>query len=89
MIIGYLDPWGSPLEPPPLGSYRTRIRHRLLGGSWVAISRVISKVITLITLIRGLTTPRITAHEPPSVGQQMHLDVIPPESRDCVQAYSI
>ena len=36
------------------------------GGSWVVISGVISKVTVLITLIRGLITPLITTHEPPS-----------------------
>ena len=38
----------------------------ILGGSWVVISRVISKEIILMTHIRGLITPLITTHEPPS-----------------------
>ena len=38
----------------------------LLGGSWVVIIRVISRVTILITHIRGLTTPLISTHEPPS-----------------------
>ena len=38
----------------------------LLWGSWVVISRVISRVTILITHIRGLVTPLITTHEPPS-----------------------
>ena len=38
----------------------------LLGGSWVVVSRVISKVTILITHIRGLITLLITTHEPPS-----------------------
>ena len=38
----------------------------LLGGSWVVISGVISRVTIVITHIRGLITPLITAHEPPS-----------------------
>ena len=38
-----------------------------LGGSWVVINGVISKVTTLITLIRGFITALIiTTHEPPS-----------------------
>ena len=37
-----------------------------LGGSWVVISRVISRITVLITHIRGLITLLITAHEPPS-----------------------
>ena len=39
----------------------------LLGGSWVAISGVISRVTIVITHIRGLITPLITPHEPPSM----------------------
>ena len=39
---------------------------QVLGGSWVVISRVISRVTILTTHIRGLTTPLITTHEPPS-----------------------
>ena len=38
----------------------------VLGGSWVVISRVISRVTILITHIKGLITPLITTHEPPS-----------------------
>ena len=38
----------------------------LLGGSWVSISGVISRVTLILTLIRGLITPLITTHEPPS-----------------------
>ena len=41
-----------------------------LGGSWVVISRVISRVTILITHIRGLITPLITSHEPPSIHSQ-------------------
>ena len=38
----------------------------LLGGSWVVISRVISKVTIIITHNRRLITPLITTPEPPS-----------------------
>ena len=38
----------------------------LLGGSWVVISRVVSRVTILITHIKGLISPFITTHEPPS-----------------------
>ena len=38
----------------------------LLGGSWVVISGVISRVTIIITHIRGLITLLITTHEPPS-----------------------
>ena len=39
----------------------------LLGGSWVVRSGVISRVTIVITHIRGLITPLITTHEPPSM----------------------
>ena len=38
----------------------------LLGGSWVVISRLKSRVTILITHIRGLISPLIATHEPPS-----------------------
>ena len=38
----------------------------LLGGSWVVISGVISRVSVIITHISGLITPLKTTHEPPS-----------------------
>ena len=38
----------------------------LLGGSWVVISGVISRVAVLITHNGGLIAPLITTHEPPS-----------------------
>ena len=40
----------------------------LLGGSWVAISGVLSNVTIVITHIRALITPLITTHAPPSRG---------------------
>ena len=39
---------------------------KLLGGSWVVISRVISRVTILITHIGGLITPLKSTYEPPS-----------------------
>ena len=38
----------------------------LLGGSWLLISRAISRITAVITHIKGLITPLITTHEPPS-----------------------
>ena len=38
----------------------------ILGGSWVVVSRVISRITMVITYIRGLITLLITTHEPPS-----------------------
>ena len=40
--------------------------NRILGGSWVVISGVISRVTIVISPIRGLITILITTHEPPS-----------------------
>ena len=42
----------------------------LLGGSWVVLSRVTSRVTILITHIRGLITLLITTPEPQSKGQE-------------------
>ena len=38
-----------------------------LGGSWVLISRVISRVTRVITLLQGLITRLFSTHEPPSM----------------------
>ena len=45
-----------------------RVYIGILGGSWVVISGVISRVTITITHISGLITPLITTHEPPSMG---------------------
>ena len=42
------------------------LQEGLLGGSWLVLSRVRSRVTILITHIRGLITPLVTTHEPPS-----------------------
>ena len=39
---------------------------RLLGGSWVVISGVMSRVTIAITYIRGIISSLITTQEPPS-----------------------
>ena len=44
------------------------LKRGLLGGSWVVISRVISRITMVITYIGGLIAPLITTHEPPSTG---------------------
>ena len=49
------------------GSKALPLVARLLGGSWGVISGVIRKVTIVITHIRGLITPLIPTHEPPSV----------------------
>ena len=48
------------------GRYDLGFSSLLLGGSWVVISEVISRVAIIIAHIKGLTTPLITTHEPPS-----------------------
>ena len=47
-------------------------RSSTLGGSWVAISRVISRVTILITHIRGLITPLITTLSPKPLNPKPH-----------------
>ena len=42
----------------------------LLGGSWAVISGVLSRVTIVIAHIRGLITPLITTHEPPSESKE-------------------
>ena len=39
----------------------------LLGGPWVVVSGLISRATIVITQIKGLITPLITTHEPPSM----------------------
>ena len=52
---------------PKQVSYRSTLWGRL-GGSWVVISRVISRITIVISYTRGLITPLITTttHDPPS-----------------------
>ena len=47
-------------------TFNLRVYLSLLGGSWVVISRVISRTTMVVTYIRGLITPLVTTHEPPS-----------------------
>ena len=42
-------------------------KEQLLAGSWLVISSVISRITMVIAYIRGLITPLITTHEPPSI----------------------
>ena len=60
----------------------------VLGGSWVVISRVKSRVTILITQIRGLRTPLITTPEPPSIAfhsqhETRHPSGALPQYRNC------
>ena len=45
---------------------RPEVGFFILGGSWLVISGVLSTVTILITHTKGLITPLITTHEPPS-----------------------
>ena len=55
------------LSPGKLSSgARVRSQTILLGGSWVVISGVISRVTMHITHIRGLIALLISTHEPTS-----------------------
>ena len=56
--------------PCPSGRWNLQAEG-MLGGSWVVISGVLSKVTVLITPTRGLITPLITTHEPPSKTQHL------------------
>ena len=55
---------GCPLRADVVNFLRS-----LLGGSWLVISGVICRVTIVITIIRGLITPVITTHEPPSISR--------------------
>ena len=52
----------APFAPKRLRTHGTRP----IGGSWVVRIGVISRVTIVIAQIRGLITPLITTHEPPS-----------------------
>ena len=55
------------LNPEPVSlNLNTQTLNPILGGSWVGINGVRSRVTVVITRIRGLITPLITTHEPPS-----------------------
>ena len=63
--ITTLEPVNSAYLSTPQQSFLLGFR-ALLGGSWVVISGVISRVTIVITQIRGLITPLLTTHKPPS-----------------------
>ena len=46
--------------------YARHLYEGLLGGSWVAMSGVISPLRWVITIVTLLITPLIATHEPPS-----------------------
>ena len=45
---------------------KSSFRSSVLGGSWVVVSGVVGRLSKVIAHIRGLITPLITTHEPPS-----------------------
>ena len=58
--------WANSRNKP--GAPPASTKQSPLGGSWVVISRVISPLIWVITIVILLITPHITTHEPPSRG---------------------
>ena len=68
-----LSPKSSAGAPGP----RSEKVGRLLGGSWVVISGVISPLIWIITTVTLLVTPLITTHEPPSSDSEYTFNSIP------------
>ena len=54
------------MRDPDVGNFEDGSVSKVLGGSWVVISRVISPLIWVITIVTLLITPLITTHEPPS-----------------------
>ena len=62
---------GKPIGPQTLQLRDHGLRQKVLGGSWVVLSRVRSRVTILITSIRGRRTPLITAHEPPTSSRKL------------------
>ena len=71
-IIHEFGVWGFDIE----GALVIRISTELLGGSWVVVSGLISKVTIDITHIKGLITPLITTHQPPSkIGKDSGFDI--------------
>ena len=61
--------WAADSEGKTWRSGGSKGRKPFLGGSWVVISMVVSRIILVITYVRGLKTPLITTHEPPSRAQ--------------------
>ena len=62
---GFLTPISYLFRVPYNDFLRSALR-KVLGGSWVVISGVISPVIWVITIVILLITLLITNHEPPS-----------------------
>ena len=52
------------------------------GGSWVVTSRAISRVTIVLAHIRGLITPLITTHEPPSKNLQLNMQELEGNAAD-------
>ena len=62
-----LEVWGSGSRAVVMPDFCGDVAvQALLGGSWVVISGVISRVTVIIIHKRRLIIPLITTHEPPS-----------------------
>ena len=66
MVVGYSGRSGTTTQQFLKQDLFALTKEGVLGGSWVVISRVISRATVHITHIGGLMTPLITTHEPPS-----------------------
>ena len=82
--LTYLKATGKELLSRELLSYLRLLT--LLGGPWVDTSRVISRVTLLITHIKGLRTPLITTHEPPSTLGEPKPQTLKPEGNEALPA---
>ena len=68
---------------PPRNSIGNDLGPIVLGGSWVVVNGAISRVIKLISHIRGLITPLITTHEPPSKCVESFSSCLPAPKSPC------
>ena len=68
-MLAHVSP-ASVAEQPIFFQRRPCFSCGILGGSWVVVSGVISRVTRLMTHIRGLIPSLRTTHEPPSTVQR-------------------
>ena len=57
----------GPLQCWNTGASMLVLWQRILGGSWVVISGVISPLVWVISIVTLLINPLITTHEPPGI----------------------
>ena len=66
-MITKVVPQGSQFQLYHEGARKFNLLRPLLGGSWVVISRVISPLSWVISIVTLIISPFITTHEPPSI----------------------